>query len=190
MTAIPAVEPNPVLRRRNTVMSTEVTATVMIGPVRAESTHGQPSNGAERLFAPSHVMVLMEGDRAVWIVQRCPNLGRPSPTLRIRPSSPAFLLAAGLLGYVALTQPRVIRESEELRNLLEVNERRGEVRIEPLDKDSARRIFHHLSDHTYGVATTLPGSTIGPAELGIASDSGSIKAAVLAPTIAESSATG
>lgn len=177
--------------RRNTAMSTEVTASVMIGAIRPNSVHGQPSmDETPRPFAPSHVMVLMEGHRATWIVQRCPNLGRPSPILRIRPSSPAFLLAAGLLGYVALTQPRVVREFDELRNLVEVDDRRGEVRIQPLDKDSARRIFRHLSRHTYAVATVLPGSTITPTELDITADSGSIQAATLRPTIAEFSAAG
>ena len=172
-------------------MSTEVTASVMIGAIRPNSVHGQPSmDETPRPFAPSHVMVLMEGHRATWILQRCPNLGRPSPTLRIRPSSPAFLLAAGLLGYVALTQPRVIRDSDDLRSLVEFDDRRGEVRVQPLDKDSARRIFRHLSQHAYGVATTLPGSTITPAELGIAADSGAIQAAALVQTIAESTATG
>jgi len=177
--------------RRTPAMSTEVTASVMIGAIRPNSVHGQPSmDETPRPFAPSHVMVLMEGHRATWILQRCPNLGRPSPTLRIRPSSPAFLLAAGLLGYVALTQPRVIRDSDDLRSLVEFDDRRGEVRVQPLDKDSARRIFRHLSQHAYGVATTLPGSTITPAELGIAADSGAIQAAALVQTIAESTATG
>ena len=177
--------------RRNIAMSTEVTASVMIGAIRPNSVHGQPSaDGAPRPFAPSHAMVLMEGHRATWIVQRCPNLGRPSPTLRIRPSSPAFLLAAGVLGYVALTHPRVIREADELRDLVEVDDRRGEVRVQPLGKDSARRIFRLLSQHAYGVATTLPGSAITPTELGIAADSGTIQAAALVQTIAESTATG
>lgn len=172
--------------RRNTAMSTEVTASVMIGPIRPNSVHGQPSaDGTELLFAPSYVLALMEGHRAAWIVQRCPNLGRPSPTLRIRPSSPDFLLAAGVLGYVALTQPRVIRESEDLRGLVEFDDRRGEVRIQPLDQDSACRIFRQLGEHAYGVATTLPGSTITMTELGIASDSGAIQIAALAPAIAE-----
>lgn len=172
-------------------MSTEVTASVMIGAIRPNSGHGQPSGGgAPRAFAPSHVMVLMEGHRATWIVQRCPNLGRPSPTLRIRPSSPAFLLAAGLLGYVALTQPRVIREADALRNLVEVDDRRGEVRVQPLDTDRARRIFRDLSQHAYGVVTTLPGSTITPPELGIAADSGTIQAAALVQTIAGTTAAG
>ncbi|MFM9043387.1 MAG: hypothetical protein ACKOPI_04520, partial [bacterium] len=110
--------------------------------------------------------------------------------LRIRPSSPAFLLAAGLLGYVALTQPRVIRESDELRELVEFDDRRGEVRVQPLDNNSARRIFRNLSDHAYGVATTLPGSTITPTELGIAAESGTIQAAALVQTIAGTTATG
>jgi hypothetical protein len=177
--------------RRNTAMSTEVTASVMIGAIRPNFVHGQPSgDGAPRPFAPSHVMVLMKGHRATWIVQRCPNLGRPSPTLQIRPSSPAFPLAAGLLGYVALTQPRVIREFDDLRNLVEVDDRRGEVRVQPLDKDSARRIFGHLSQHAYGVATTLPGSTITSTELDIAADSGAFQAAALVQTIAEPTATG
>jgi hypothetical protein len=172
-------------------MSTEVTASVMIGAIRPNFVHGQPSgDGAPRPFAPSHVMVLMKGHRATWIVQRCPNLGRPSPTLQIRPSSPAFPLAAGLLGYVALTQPRVIREFDDLRNLVEVDDRRGEVRVQPLDKDSARRIFGHLSQHAYGVATTLPGSTITSTELDIAADSGAFQAAALVQTIAEPTATG
>ena len=172
-------------------MSTEVTASVMIGAIRPNSVHGQPSmDETPRPFAPSHAMVLMEGHRATWILQRCPNLGRPSPTLRIRPSSPAFLLAAGLLGYVALTQPRAIRESDGLRSLVEFDDRRGEVRIQPLDIDSARRIFRHLSQHAYGVATTLPGSTITATEVGIAADSGSIQAATFSPTIAKSPAAG
>jgi hypothetical protein len=174
--------------RRNTTMSTEVTASVMIGAIRPNSVHGQPSeDGAPRPFAPSHVMVLMEGHRATWILQRCPNLGRPSPTLRIRPSSPAYLLAAGLLGYVALTHPRVIRESDELRNLIEVDDRRGEVRVQPLDEDSACRIVQQLSEHAYGVVTVLPGSTITATEVNLAADRGSIQAAALAPPIAESS---
>jgi hypothetical protein len=74
--------------------------------------------------------------------------------------------------------------------VVEFDDRRGEVRIQPLDKDSARRIFRHLSQHAYGVATTLPGSTITPAELGIASDSGAIQAAALVQTIAGPTATG
>jgi hypothetical protein len=170
-------------------MPTEVTANVMIGPVRADSIHGQPS-GAERLFAPSHVMVLMEGHRACWIVQRCPNLGRPSPTLRVRPSSPAFLLAAGVLGYVALTRPWVIAGSAEFGDLVEVDNRRGEVRIQPLDEDSARGIFHDLRRHAYGVATTLSGCTISATELGIAADSGTIQAAAIVPGVADSAVTG
>ena len=34
-----------------------------------------------------------------------------------------------------------------------------------------------MSDHAYGVATTLPGSTITPTELGIGADSGTIQVA-------------
>ena len=153
-------------------MPTEVTASVMIGPVRADSIHGQPSHGTDRLFAPSHIMVLMEGHRAVWILQRCPNLSRPAMTLRIRPSSPDHLLASGVLGYVALTMPRLIRNAADLRDLAELDNRRGEVRIHPLDRATTRRVFAHCSEHTYGLVTVLPGSSIAEGELQIAADAG------------------
>lgn len=175
--------------RRANAMSTAVTANVMIGAIRPGSVHGQPSEDCTpRPFAPSHVMVLMEGHRPTWILQRCPNLGRPSPTLRIRPSSPPYLLAAAILGYVALTQPRIIRESEQLRRLVEVDDRRGEARIHPLDEHDARQIFQRCSEHTFGLITTLPGSTITSTELCIAADTG-LQIAAVAPGITKPSAT-
>jgi hypothetical protein len=165
-------------------MPTEVTANVMIGPIRADSTHGRPSlRSAARLFAPSHVMVLMEGHRATWMVQRCPNLSGPATTLRIRPGSPDHLLAAAVLGYVALTMPRVIRESGELRSVVGLAKRHGDVRILPIDHDLACRVFTYCSEHIYGVVTTLLVSSIKEGELRIAADSG-MQIATVAPAVA------
>ena len=87
-------------------MPSDVTATIMMGPIAANSSHGRPIHGpAGKVFCPSHVLTLMEGFRATWIVQRCPELGRPIPTRRIQPASPEHLLAAALLGYAALCTP-------------------------------------------------------------------------------------
>ncbi len=74
-------------------MPTEVTATVMIGPVRAESNHGQSSHGTDRLFAPSHAMVpgglkhmawaalsaSANGDPREWVVCVTETFTKPTP---------------------------------------------------------------------------------------------------------------
>lgn len=162
-------------------MSTEVTANVMIGPLRVDSTHGRSSFGtSEGSFAPSHTMVLIEGRRATWVVQRCPNLGRPTRTLTIRPSSPEYLLAAALLGYLALTMPTAIQGSDDLGRGIEADIRRGQARIRPVDYDLARRVFAHCGERTCGLVTTLPGSSITPGELKIAEAAGMRSAIVTA----------
>ncbi|ORW08030.1 hypothetical protein [Mycolicibacter longobardus] len=118
-------------------MPTEVTATVVIGPIDANSYHGQP-HGDRKLFCPSHMLVLIEGSRPTWIVQPCPLMGRGQPSrARIRPSDPRHLLPAALLGYAALTRPELLNGSDRLRAVVELDPTGSDVRILPLDDDLA-----------------------------------------------------
>ncbi|HRD10794.1 MAG TPA: hypothetical protein PLI79_02925 [Mycobacterium sp.] len=112
------------------------------------------------------MLVLVEGSRATWMVQECPIMGQGKPTrARIRPSSPARLLAAALLGYGALTQPDLVKGSDTLRNAVEVDRRRDEVRILPLEDELADHVIDVCSSAVYGVLTTMPGSSIRDRDL-------------------------
>lgn len=150
-------------------MSTEVTAAMMIGPTVRNSTHGQPW-GDRRFFAPSHVLMLMEGHRAVWTVQEFPNLRRPAPTRVIRPASPQHLLAAAVLGYTALVRLEVVEASRLLRDAV-APEARG-VRTLPIDDGLASDVFDYCSEHVYGLVTVLPESTVHRDELRMAAARG------------------
>ena len=148
-------------------MSTEVTAAMMIGPTVPNSTHGQPS-GDRRFFAPSHVLTLMEGHRAVWTVQECPSLGRPAPTRLIRPASPRNLLAAAVLGYTALVRPEVVEASDRLSDAVTPEPQGRGVRTQPIDDDLAAYVFDFCHEYTYGLITVLPESSIDGDELRMA----------------------
>lgn len=154
-------------------MSAEVTASILIGPIEPNSTHGQQTGQpGRRLLAPSHVLVLMENSRATWIMQRCPDLGGPAPSRRIQPWSPAHLLAAAVLGYTALVKPGIVDASEQLRALTERQPRSRTLSVAELDDDLARHIYDYCSEHVYGVLTWLPGSTIQEHELQMAEAAG------------------
>lgn len=147
-------------------MSTEVTASVMIGPLAADSVHGTSEFGpGEKAFCPSHVLVLMEGARATWVMQRCPELDRPSPTWFIRTTSPEHLLAAALLGYVGLVSPAVIDASDSLRGAVTSAAAAKEVRIVLLTDALAAEVFERCAPHVFGMVTKVPGSTISDEEL-------------------------
>lgn len=154
-------------------MSAEITAGIMIGPLNRDSTHGTPSGlPGGRLFAPSHVLVLMENSRATWVVQRCPELQGATESQRIRPSSPAHLLAAAMLGYTALVKPEAIEASERLRTLITREPEHRSLSIAPIDDDIAAHIYDYCSMHVYGVVTRLPQSTIQLGELQMAAAAG------------------
>lgn len=147
-------------------MPTEVTAAIMIGPITAQSNHGRPGHGpAGKLFCPSHVLTLMEGSRATWIVQRCPEWDRPSTARRIQPASPEHLLAAALLGYAALNVPGMLSGSPTLRDALTEGHCRHVVRVDRVDAELAAEVFAVCGAHLCGIATVLPGSTITDTEL-------------------------
>ena len=153
-------------------MPTEVTATVFIGPLHVNSYHGEP-NGDRRLFCPSHMLVLMEGSRATWMVQACPVVGQAKPArARIRPASPRRLLAAALLGYAALIRPDLVDGSARLRAAAECDPARRDVRILPLEDDLADHVFEVCAPEFYGLLTTLPGSSIGDRDLHQAAEHG------------------
>lgn len=154
-------------------MSAEVTASILIGPIEPNSTHGKPTGqpGDRRLFAPSHVLVLMENSRATWIAQRCPELQGATPAQRIQPASPSHLLAAALLGYTALIKPDALAGSERLRALT-APEPRKTLNVEPIDEDLAHHIYDYCTEHVYAAVTKLPGSTIKDDELRLASGAG------------------
>ncbi|MFV8161068.1 hypothetical protein ACNQVK_02850 [Mycobacterium sp. 134] len=141
-------------------MTTEVTATMVIGPIDVKSYHGQP-HGDRKLFCPSHTLMLMEGSRATWIVQPCRAAGQGSPDrARIRPSDPHHLLPAALLGYVTLTRPELLDGSDRLRAVVEVDPTGSDVRILPLDDDLVDHAFEVCAPEVYALVTTLPGSSI------------------------------
>lgn len=152
-------------------MSTEVTAVMMIGPTVANSTHGQPW-GDRRFFAPSQVLTLMEGHRAVWTVQEFPSLRRLAPTRFIRPASPRHLLAAAVLGYTALVRPKVVDAYGRLRNTVALEPKTRGVRTLPIDDELADEVFDVCSRHVYGLVTVLPESTVHTDELRIAAARG------------------
>lgn len=154
-------------------MPKEVTATIMIGPIAERSNHGQPGHGADgRLFCPRHVLTLMEGTRAAWMLQCVPSLRRPCPTRRILPASPQHLLAAALLGYAALTVPELINGSNKLRRAVEPGACRAILRTLPIDDDLASAVFAECGPHVYGIVTALPGSAITTGELAAAAAAG------------------
>ncbi len=157
-------------------MPTEVTATIMIGAVSDSSYQGEPSSSATgKLFCPSHILVLVEGTRATWVVQRCPSVGRSThgpQTRRICPSSPDHLLAAVVLGYTAMTRPDAVSASAELRDAVIVDASTRDVRIVPLDRDLASQVFDACSAYVYAMVTALPGSSITDGELRLAADAG------------------
>ena len=154
-------------------MPTEITASIMIGPVAVNSTHGQSSlTPMGQWFCPSHVMVLMEGSRATWVVQECPSLGQPTPAHRIHPASPEHLLAAAMLGYLALVKPDVVQSSESLGGAVALASGSRTLHVSPLDPDLAAKVFAACNGHIYGAVTTLPGSTITDDQLQIATANG------------------
>jgi len=153
-------------------MPTEVTATVVIGPIDGNSYHGQP-HGDRKLFCPSHILVLTEGSRATWIVQPCPLEGQGKISrARIRPSDPNRLLPAALLGYAVLTQPELVNSSDRLRAAVELDRARSDVRILPLDDDLGDHVLDLCAPEVYGLATTLPGSSICGRDLHLAAAHG------------------
>lgn len=152
-------------------MSTEVTAVMMIGPTVANSTHGQPW-GDRRFFAPSQVLTLMEGHRAVWTVQEFPSLRRLAPTRFIRPASPGYLLAAAVLGYTALVRPEVVASSDRLLNAVELDAGAKSISTPLIDDDFAGHVFDFCSQHVYGLVTVLPESTVHRDELRMAAARG------------------
>lgn len=157
-------------------MPTEVTATIMIGPIADESHHGRPDGAGGRLFCPRHVLTLMEGTRAAWILQCFPALRRPCPPRRILPSSPAHLLASAVLAYTAFAVPEVITASARLRDAVvhvPVPERRSRItRVMRLDDELAATVFAECGEHVYGLITVLPGSSITDDQLHPAADAG------------------
>ncbi len=153
-------------------MPTEVTATVFVGPLHVNSYHGEPAED-RRLFCPSHMLVLMEGSRATWMVQACPLVGHAKPArARIRPATPQRLLAAALLGYAALIRPEIIDGSARLRAAVELDPRLRDVRVLPLDEDLADHVFGVCAPEVYGLLTTLPGSSIYDRDLHKAAEYG------------------
>lgn len=144
----------------------------MIGTVNPNSAHGQSSSPAGKWFCPSHILVLMEGSRATWTMQRCPSLGRPTPASRIHPSSPEYLLAAAVLGYVALARPDVVNESDRLRNAVGLSPSNRGMCILPIDRDLAAHVLATCAEYVFGAVTSLPGSSITEDELRIAAASG------------------
>jgi hypothetical protein len=164
-------------------MPTEVTATVLIGPIDVNSYHGQ-LNGDRKLSCPSHILGLLEGSRATWIVQPCPLIGRAQPSrARIRPSDPHRLLPAALLGYAALTQPELVNGSDRLRAAVELDRTRSDVRILPLDDDLGDHVFDVCAPAVYGLLTTLPGSSIFGRDLHLAAAHGLQVAASGTPAV-------
>lgn len=153
-------------------MPTEVTATVLIGPVRANSHHGQP-NGDRKLFCPSHMLMLLEGSRATWVVQSCTPVGGGQPGhVRIRPSDSHRLLAAALLGYAVLTQPELVNGSARLRAAVQVDRTRRDIRILPLDDDLGDHVFDVCAPEIWGLLTTLPGSSVHGRDVDLAAAHG------------------
>ena len=154
-------------------MATEITASILIGPVDRESTHGQPTGTpGRRLFASSHVLVLMENSRATWIMQHCPELGGTKASRRIQPASPQHLLAAAVLGYTALAKPEALQSADRLAALVAAEPRGTTLDVGLIDDELARRIYDHCSEHLYAVVTSLPGTTIDDGELRMASGAG------------------
>ena len=146
-------------------MPTEVTATVLIGSLEANSYHGEPT-GERRLFCPSHMLVLMEGSRATWLVQACPLVGPGNPgRARIRPASPQRLVAAALLGYAALVNPTSVSGDARLSAAVHRDPTRADVRVAPLDADLAEHVFEVCGAQVYGLLTTLAGSSITASEV-------------------------
>jgi len=163
-------------------MPTEVTASLMIGPVSPDSTHGRPAPApAGKWFCPSHVMVLMEGARATWVLPQCPFLGRPTLASRIYPHSPKHLLATAVLGYTALTVPGALNRSGRLRNVIEPMTPGGGLRVGPIDRELATHVFAACAELVHGVITVLPGSSITDGELRIAAQWG-LRVAIPAST--------
>jgi hypothetical protein len=154
-------------------MPTEVTATIMIGPITPNSNHGrQTDRPTGKLFCPSHVLTLMEGSRATWIMQRCPEWSRPRRAHRIQPASPEHLLAGALLGYAALCVPTMLSRSPKLRDAVAAGSCRHRVQLDPIDDGLAAEVFAESGRHIYGIATVLPDSTITYEELRAAASVG------------------
>lgn len=154
-------------------MPSEVTVSIMIGPITDHSNHGRPTHDpAGRLFCPSHMLTLLEGSRATWIVQRCPEWDRASRGRRIQPASPEHLLAAALLGYAALSVPGMLSGSQALRNAVAADQCRHVLGVGHVDAALAAEVFAVCGRHMYGIATVLPGSTITDKELRAAASAG------------------
>lgn len=157
-------------------MPAEITASILIGPITPNTKHGTAPGSGRRIFASNHVLVLMENSRATWIAQRCPNLARPEPSRRIRPSSPRHLLAAAVLGYTALEKPTAVAASGRLRGLT-APDGDGGLTVELLDDDLAADVYECCKEHVYAAITRLPGSTITEDELRMAAEAGLLIAA-------------
>jgi len=166
-------------------MTTEVTASLMIGPMVPDSAHGKPAPfPTGKWFCPSHLTVLMEGARATWIVQGCEWLGGSPSAFRILPRSPEYLLAAAVLGYTALTAPDALHRVDTLRNAIEPSAG-GTLRVGPIDRVLAAEVFSTCAELVDGVVTVLPGSSITDDELWIAAGCG-MRVAVATSTVGAS----
>ncbi|TSD99786.1 hypothetical protein FOS14_11090 [Skermania sp. ID1734] len=155
-------------RREKDNMPTEVTASLMIGPITADSYHGTATWGSGKWFCPSHTLLLMEGSRPSWVVQPIQFTGRPAPAFRIDPSSREHLLAAGVLGYVALTAPHALDLTPRLQGTVAQASGDKGLRIGRINRDLAADVFTVCEEFVDGVVTVMPGSTITAEELDIA----------------------
>ncbi len=61
-------------------MPTEFTAVLAIGPLGETSYHDN-RYGERRLFCPSHILMLLEGARAMWMVQASSPTGWAEPSV-------------------------------------------------------------------------------------------------------------
>jgi hypothetical protein len=148
-------------RYEGNAMPTETTATIAIGPLDTQW-------GAS-VFGPDHLLQLREGSRATWVVT--PLSGEvPGERSFIRPTTPDHLLAAGLLGFVALVVPDLVDGAPELRAV--VRRVPDGVEVDPVDDPLARRVFAWASELVDGLVTVLPVASVRAEELELAAGYG------------------
>lgn len=139
---------------------TEMTASLLIGPV--ETWWGA------QVFNPSTVALLREGFRAAWTLY--PLVDEGARGTFVRPETADYLLAVGLLGYVAVELPEILAGDGSLSRLVKRDD--GCLTIAALDSRSAGRIFTRFGEFVSGVVTVLDGCSIGEHGLLMAAQAG------------------
>jgi len=137
-------------------MPTETTASLLVGASRDTS---WLADG----FRPDHLLLLNEGSRAWWTIHPTAESEPAACRVIIRPASPENLLAAGLLGFLALAAPAALAANPRLQDLVTVED--DNVTIRPVCRHRSDEAIALFASAAGGVLTLMPGTSVRPSEV-------------------------